>query len=72
MTPLESMAGAIVASIVVACAALISRVVVWMRADCLRQWLSWMQAVAAGLLLGDALLHMMPEAWAGRFSHEAG
>lgn len=62
MTPLESMAGAIVASIVVACAALISRVVVWMRADCLRQWLSWMQAVAAGLLLGDALLHMMPEA----------
>ncbi|TAL90579.1 MAG: hypothetical protein EPN69_12090 [Rhodanobacter sp.] len=62
MTPLESTAGAIVASVVVACAALVSRLVVWIRAACLRQWLPWMQATAAGLLLGDALLHMMPEA----------
>jgi len=62
MTPLENVAGAFIASVVVACAALVSRLVVWMRAARLRQWLPWMQATAAGLLLGDALLHMMPEA----------
>ena len=62
MTHLENIAGAFVASIAVAGAALVSRLVVWMRGDWLRKWLPWMQAIAAGLLLGDALLHMLPEA----------
>ena len=62
MTQLSSATGAVLASGVVACASLSARLVVWMPAARLRIWLPWMQATAAGLLLGDALLHMLPEA----------
>jgi zinc and cadmium transporter len=62
MTLLSSATGAVLASGVVACAALSARLVVWMDPARLRVWLPWMQAIVAGLLLGDALLHMLPEA----------
>ncbi len=62
MSSLMNAAGAVLASVAVACAALTARLVVWIRAEQLRRWLPWMQATAAGLLLGDALLHMLPEA----------
>jgi zinc and cadmium transporter len=62
MTQLAGAIGAVLASGVVACAALSARLVVWMSAARLRVWLPWMQATVAGLLLGDALLHMLPEA----------
>jgi zinc and cadmium transporter len=62
MTQLSSAAGAVLASGIVACAALSARSVVWMSAARLRVWLPWMQAIVVGLLLGDALFHMLPEA----------
>jgi zinc and cadmium transporter len=62
MTQLSSAIGAVLASGVVASAALSARLVVWMSAARLRVLLPWMQATVAGLLLGDALLHMLPEA----------
>jgi zinc and cadmium transporter len=62
MTQLSSATDAVLASGVVACAALSARLVVWVPAARLRVWLPWMQAIVAGLLLGDALLHMLPEA----------
>jgi zinc and cadmium transporter len=62
MSSLMNAAGAVLASVAVACAALTARLVVWMPAERLRRWLPWMQAIAAGLLLGDASLHMLPEA----------
>lgn len=62
MVHLTHMTGAIAASLAVACAALAARLVVWLPAARLRIWLPWMQAAAAGLLMGDAMLHMMPEA----------
>jgi zinc and cadmium transporter len=52
------------ASMAVAAAALSARLVVWLPPQRLRVWLPWLQAIAAGLLLGDALLHMLPEAMA--------
>jgi zinc transporter ZupT len=54
----------LLASITVAAASLTARLVVWLPARRLRTWLPWLQASAAGLLLGDALLHMLPEALA--------
>jgi zinc and cadmium transporter len=62
MTLLSSATGAVLASGGVASAALSARLVVWMHGARLRVWLPWMQATVAGLLLGDALLHMLPEA----------
>jgi zinc and cadmium transporter len=62
MVQLANMTGAIAASIAVACASLSGRLVVGLPATRLRRWLPWMQATAAGLLMGDAMLHMMPEA----------
>jgi zinc and cadmium transporter len=56
------LSGAFMASIVVAAAALAARLVVWLPPRYLRACLPWLQALAAGLLLGDALLHMLPEA----------
>lgn len=50
------------ASIAVASASLASRFVVWLPPRYLQACLPWLQASAAGLLLGDALLHMLPEA----------
>jgi zinc and cadmium transporter len=58
------LAGAISASVLVALASLSARLVVWLPPRRLQAWLPWMQAAAAGLLIGDALLHMLPEAMA--------
>lgn len=54
--------GALAASIAVAAASLAARFVMWLPPRYLRASLPWLQASAAGLLLGDALLHMLPEA----------
>jgi zinc and cadmium transporter len=62
MPPTHALTGAFLASLAVAAAALAARLVVWIPAVALRRWLPWLQAGAAGLLLGDALLHMLPEA----------
>lgn len=55
---------ALLASMGVALVATSSTAVLWMAPQRLQRWLPWLQATAAGLLLGDALLHMLPEATA--------
>jgi zinc and cadmium transporter len=62
MSQLTNITGALAVSTAVACAALAARLVGWLPTANLSRWLPWMQAGAAGLLLGDALLHMLPEA----------
>lgn len=62
MPPGFDLSGALMASIAVATASLAARFVVWMPPRYLQACLPWLQASAAGLLLGDALLHMLPEA----------
>lgn len=64
---------AFAASLAVALASLCARLVVWVPPRRLQGVLPWLQAGAAGLLLGDALLHMLPEAVAqdGNVSHSA-
>lgn len=65
--------GALAASLLVAAASLSARLVVWLPPRRLQAWLPWLQATAAGLLLGDALLHMLPEAMAhGMSASQAG
>jgi zinc and cadmium transporter len=58
------LAGAMSASALVALASLSARLVIWLPPRRLQAWLPWLQATAAGLLIGDALLHMLPEAMA--------
>lgn len=41
---------------------LVSRLVVWLPGVVLSSWLVWLQSLAVGLLIGDALLHVLPEA----------
>ena len=55
-------------SALVASAALTARLVVWLPPHHLRAWLPWLQATAAGLLIGDALFHMLPETMAHALS----
>ncbi|HUA81885.1 MAG TPA: ZIP family metal transporter [Dyella sp.] len=50
------------ASIVTASVALAARMLVWVPQRSLGPLLPWLQSFAAGLLIGDALLHMLPEA----------
>jgi zinc transporter ZupT len=54
--------GALLASVALASAALAARLVMWLPPAQLRVWLPWLQALTVGLLLGDASLHMLPEA----------
>lgn len=56
------LSGPLMASMLVAAVSLSARLVVWIPPRHLHAWLPWLQATAAGLLLGDALLHMLPEA----------
>jgi zinc and cadmium transporter len=60
----QDLYGTLWASVAVAAASLSARLVVWLPPRRLGAWLPWLQATAAGLLLGDALLHMLPEAMA--------
>lgn len=62
MAPGFDIFGAIMACLAVAAASLAARFVMWLPPRHLKAWLPWLQASAAGLLLGDALLHMLPEA----------
>ena len=55
---------ALIAGVVVASTALATRWVMLAPRHRVPAWLPWMQAAAAGLLLGDGLLHMLPEAMA--------
>jgi zinc transporter ZupT len=41
---------------------LVSRLVVWLPGSVLSSSLVWLQSLAVGLLVGDALLHVLPEA----------
>ncbi len=49
-------------SLAVTAAALCTRSLVGVRPVRLQRMLPWLQSLAAGLLLGDAMLHMLPEA----------
>jgi zinc and cadmium transporter len=61
------------ASVMVATASLSARMVVWLPPRHLNAWLPWLQAIAAGLLIGEALLHMLPDAMAqGISAQQAG
>lgn len=53
---------ALVAGIIVASTALMARWVMLTPSYRVHTWLPWIQAMTAGLLLGDGLLHMLPEA----------
>ncbi len=52
----------LVASLAVAAITLMARWVMLVPHRKVQTWLPWMQATTAGLLLGDSLLHMLPEA----------
>lgn len=54
--------GALLASVALALASLAARLVIWLPSTQLRAWLPWLQSLTIGLLLGDASLHMLPEA----------
>lgn len=62
MSQLSVSGQALFAAMLVMLATLAARLVVWLPLRWLHRCLPWLQAGAAGLLLGDALLHMLPEA----------
>lgn len=52
----------LVSSLLLASTSLSSRAVVWLPPARRLRWLPWLQALAVGLLLGDAFMHVLPHA----------
>lgn len=61
MTQPYDLLGLLAVSGLIASAALAAHLVVWLPPRHLRAWLPWLHATAGGLLIGDALFHMLPE-----------
>lgn len=59
MTPMYEV---LMAACFLGATSLVSRLVVWLPGGALSSWLVWFQSLAVGLLMGDALLHVLPEA----------
>ena len=59
MTPVYEV---VLAACFLACTSLVSRLVVWLPGGVLSSSLVWLQSLAVGLLIGDALLHVLPQA----------
>ncbi|UPG88116.1 ZIP family metal transporter [Luteibacter aegosomaticola] len=55
----------IFSSLALAATSLSSRAVVWLPSEGRQRWLPWFQALAVGLLLGDAFQHVLPHALEG-------
>ena len=53
---------ALIASLIIAAAALAARWVIWLRPAVLQRAVPRMQALTVGLLVGDALMHIFPDA----------
>lgn len=60
--PTHAFLAALAATLGIASLAGVSAVVLRLPESTLRRWLPWWQAIAVGLLAGDATLHMMPDA----------
>lgn len=52
----------LMASLMLGATSFASRLVVWLPGKALIRFLPWLQSLAVGLLLGDALLHVLPHA----------
>lgn len=62
--PASALILAVLATVLVGSVAGVSAVVLRIPPATLQRWLPWWQAAAVGLLVGDAAMHMMPEAMA--------
>ena len=51
----------LLASLSIAATSVASRLLVWLPNSSLARVLPWLQPVSVGLLVGDALLHVLPE-----------
>jgi len=56
-----SLTDVLLASLSIAATSIASRLLVWLPTSSLARVLPWLQPVAVGLLVGDALLHVLPE-----------
>jgi len=62
LIPYKNLDEVVLAACFLAAISLVSRLVVWLPGGMLSSWLVWLQSLAVGLLIGDALLHVLPEA----------
>lgn len=61
----------LMASLMLGATSFASRLVVWLPGGALTKALPWLQSLAVGLLLGDALLHVLPHALGTGLSEQA-